>query len=196
MVNNSTLQRIIGAALTGMRDPLNLMMWVSSAFLTAYYRFYVRSIGKGAVVLAGSRLVGAKHISIGRQCIIKQHVYFRAGPEGRIIIGDRTAINNFCSFYGYAPIMIGSGCMIAPGVRILTTRHIPAGGRSDASWGTEHEKVDIGNSVWIGTNALILPGVSIGDFSIVAAGAVVTKDVPAYSVVKGVPAHVTGDSFS
>lgn len=54
--------------------------------------------------------------------------------------------------------------------------------------------VKIGNKVWIATNALILPGVSIGDGAIVAAGAVVTKDVPAKCMVAGVPARVVKEN--
>jgi acetyltransferase-like isoleucine patch superfamily enzyme len=56
--------------------------------------------------------------------------------------------------------------------------------------------VDIGDDVWIGRGALVLPGVTIGDGAVVAAGAVVTKDVPAGSVVAGVPAKVVGRADS
>jgi acetyltransferase-like isoleucine patch superfamily enzyme len=71
---------------------------------------------------------------------------------------------------------------IADGVRIM-----------DNSWHSLNSQmggVKIGNKVWIATNALILPGVSIGDGAIVVAGAVVTKDVPAKCMVAGVPARV------
>ena len=59
----------------------------------------------------------------------------------------------------------------------------------------EERPVYIGNDVWIGDRALILPGVHIGDGSIIAAGAVVTKDVPPYSIVAGVPARKIRDRF-
>lgn len=53
-----------------------------------------------------------------------------------------------------------------------------------------YASITIGNLVWIGSNVTILPGVTLGDWSVVAAGAVVTKDVPAYTVVGGIPAKV------
>ena len=59
----------------------------------------------------------------------------------------------------------------------------------------EERPVYIGNDVWIGDRALILPGVHVGDGSIIAAGAVVTKDVPPYSIVAGVPARKIRDRF-
>ena len=59
----------------------------------------------------------------------------------------------------------------------------------------EERPVYIGNDVWIGDRVLILPGVHIGDGSIIAAGAVVTKDVPPYSIVAGVPAKKIRDRF-
>ena len=59
----------------------------------------------------------------------------------------------------------------------------------------EERPVYIGNDVWIGDRALILPGVHIGDGSIIAAGAVVTKDVSPYSIVAGVPARKIRDRF-
>lgn len=187
----------IGSGLkTALRDPVEGLIVVRSLLMTLYYRWYVRCIGPGTIIFCNVQLIGSSRIRIGRDCLLKQHVYLRAGGAGRIEIGDRTQVNNFCSFYGYAPLTIGSGCMIAPGVRLLTTRHNPEGDRSEPNWGTEHEAVRIGDAVWIGANALVLPGVSVGDYSIIAAGAVVTKDVPPYSIVKGVPGRVTGSSFS
>ena len=55
---------------------------------------------------------------------------------------------------------------------------------------SEEQPIHIGNDVWIGTRAIILPGVTVGDHSVVGAGAVVTKDVPPYAVVGGVPAKI------
>lgn len=81
-------------------------------------------------------------------------------------------------------ILIGDDCAIAGGVHI-----------SDNSWHAisdvkEKKGITIGNKVWIATNAQIMPGVTIGDGAIVAAGAIVTKDVPAQCMVAGVPAKV------
>lgn len=96
-------------------------------------------------------------------------------------IGSNTYLNGGsieCSHH----IRIGNDCAIADGVLII-----------DNSWHTiedTNNEVIIGNKVWIATNALIMPGVTIGDGAIVAAGAVVSKDVPSKCMVAGVPAKV------
>lgn len=61
---------------------------------------------------------------------------------------------------------------------------------------SEYEEITIGNDVWIGTSAIILDGVNIGDGAVIAAGAVVTKDVPPYAIVAGVPAKIIKYRFS
>lgn len=103
------------------------------------------------------------------------------GAELRI----KSGYMNFNSvIIAYKKITIGSDVTIAPGVVI----------RDSDSHKTKKEgntkEIKIGNHVWIGTNAVILKGVTIGDNSIIAAGAVVTKDVPKDSMVTGVPAKV------
>jgi len=105
------------------------------------------------------------------------------------MVGDRVQINNFCAFYGYGHIIIGSGCLIAPGVKILTTTHPPINFQDTQEWGTEHKDVTIGEDVWIGSNAVILPGVTIGARAIFGAGAVVTRDIPDSVRALGVPAR-------
>lgn len=78
---------------------------------------------------------------------------------------------------------------MAPGVHIYTAAHPlnPAERNSGAEFG---KPVKIGNNVWIGGRAVIVPGVTIGDNAVIAAGAVVTKDVPAGAVVGGNPAKI------
>ena len=98
-------------------------------------------------------------------------------------IGDNTYLNGGsidCS----EGIYIGNDCAIADGVQIMDNSWHAVNGAS------QKQEVRIGNKVWIATNALIMPGVTIGDGAIIAAGAVVTKDVPARCMVAGVPAKV------
>ncbi len=82
--------------------------------------------------------------------------------------------------------------MMGPDVVIFTMNH--RADRTDIHMGaqgmTEKRKVIIGNDVWIGQRVMIMPGVTIGDGCIIAAGAVVTKDIPPYSIAGGVPARV------
>lgn len=104
-----------------------------------------------------------------------------------INIGKNVFLNMGCKFQDQGGIFIGDGTLIGHNVVLATLNHamdpeerssmIPA-------------PIRIGKRVWIGANATVLPGVTIGDGAIVAAGAVVTKDVPENTVVGGVPARV------
>lgn len=110
------------------------------------------------------------------------------GPELRI--GDNSGIGINCEVYG--PVTIGSDVMIGPEVVIYTSGHEYS--RTDIpirqQGGSEVKQVNIGNDVWIGRRAIIMPGVKIGNGCVIGAAAVVTRDVNDYSVVGGVPAKV------
>lgn len=87
--------------------------------------------------------------------------------------------------------MIGEWCAIGNNVNIHTITHDPEDATGpEESRGAKVGDITIEDNVWIGSNTFILPGVKIGRGSVVAANAVVTKDVPSYSVVGGVPAKV------
>ncbi|RBP89949.1 succinyltransferase-like protein [Cytobacillus firmus] len=104
-----------------------------------------------------------------------------------ITIGKNVFFNTGCSFQDRGGIRIGDGAMIGMNVTIATLNH----GLSLETRNTTYPSpVIIGKNVWIGSNATILPGVTIGENSVVAAGAVVTKDVPENTVAAGVPAKV------
>lgn len=104
-----------------------------------------------------------------------------------IHIGNYVFINAGCSFQDQGGITIGDGCLIGHHTVIATLNHEEQPARRND---LHPAPVVIGNRVWIGANATILPGVRIGDGAIIAAGAVVTKDVPKNTVVAGIPAKV------
>lgn len=104
-----------------------------------------------------------------------------------IFIGRNVFINSGCHFQDQGGIYINDGALIGSQVVIATINHdLMPEHRSD----NLPSPVHIGRNVWIGSHATILPGVSIGDNAVVAAGAVVTKDVEPNSIVGGVPAKV------
>jgi carbonic anhydrase/acetyltransferase-like protein (isoleucine patch superfamily) len=108
-------------------------------------------------------------------------------------IGRHTAINEFNNIRaGNAPVTIGDGCLLSQFVSIIDANHGTARGAfmRDQRHDLGGAGVHIGDDVWIGAHAVILPGVQIGDGAVVAAGAIVTRDVPAYAVVAGVPAEI------
>lgn len=102
-----------------------------------------------------------------------------------ITIGRNVFSNSGCRFQDQGGIKIGDGTLIGHNVVLATLNHdIDPNKRSDIY----PRPIDIGKNVWIGANATILPGVTVGDGSIIAAGAVVTKNIPANVIVGGVPA--------
>src|SRR5690625_5022176 len=105
-----------------------------------------------------------------------------------ITIGKNVFFNTGCSFQDRGGITIGNGALIGMNVTIATLNH---GLSLDTRNTTYSSPVVIGENVWIGSNATILPGVTIRDNAVVAAGAVVTKNVPENTVVAGVPAKAT-----
>ena len=104
-----------------------------------------------------------------------------------IKIGRRVFINAGCQFQDQGGIEIGDDVLIGPQTIIATLNHDPD---PEKRGGMFAKSVKIGNKAWLGARVTICPGVTIGDGAIVAAGAVVTKDVPPRTVVAGVPAKV------
>ena len=112
-----------------------------------------------------------------------------------LMIGRRVAINEFNNIrVSGAQIQIGDSCLISQFVSIIGSNHSIEKNTPirDQRWDLSKPFIKIGNDVWIGVNAVILPGVQIGDGSIIAAGSVVTHDLPAYCIAAGVPATVIG----
>jgi len=110
---------------------------------------------------------------------------------GQPAIGEGTWIGPFCLIDGSGGLVIGRDCNVSGGVHIYT--HSSARRCvTDRKVALERSPVRIGDSTFIGANAVILMGVSIGDHCIIGAGAVVSIDLPDHSVAVGVPARVVG----
>lgn len=108
---------------------------------------------------------------------------------GDVVIGDHTRVGLHNTVIG--PVTIGSHVNLAQGITITALNHnFEDKSQRIDDQGVSTNPVIIGDDIWIGANAVILPGVSIGHHSVVAAGAVVTKDVPPHSLVAGVPAKI------
>jgi acetyltransferase-like isoleucine patch superfamily enzyme len=148
-----------------------------------------------------SRLGNA--LRLGRGVSVYGQSVFDFGPEARAEVGNFTLLNSVwitCD----QQVSIGSHCLLSWNVMIMDSRRVPfePSGRAQLlqqaiaagfQWPTcpvRAERVTIGNNVWIGFDSVVLPGVAIGDGSVIGARSVVFEDVPAYCVAVGNPAHV------
>lgn len=113
------------------------------------------------------------------------------GKYSNIVLHNNSEVERGCTLVAKERIEIGENSTLAYGVMVLTSAD-PNGPKNKLSqiYPPVKAPVLIGNDCWIGARSVILPGVTIGDFSVVSAGAVVTKDVPPHSLVAGVPATV------
>ncbi len=121
----------------------------------------------------GKLIANGASIRIGSKCSFNMNVHINAGPIGHILIGDY--------------VLIGPNTLIRSSNHSFSRTDIPI-----ALQGHDGGSIEIGHDVWIGANCVILPRVRIGAHAIVAAGAVVTKDVAEYEIVGGVPAKRIG----
>ena len=162
--------------------------------LTAYYGFgrYLPNYP----FMIGRRVRGTLCKGIFRLCganvNIEKWAFFGLGRDIEIGTNSGIGIRAYIGgIDGRGELIIGQNVMMAPEVAILTLEH--KHNRIDVPMlvqGVSTSRVTIEDDVWIGIRAIILPGVRIGKGSIVGAGAVVTQDVPPYSIVGGVPAKV------
>lgn len=126
---------------------------------------------------------------VGNRCVLDRDMTIEC--RGRLTIGDDTIFGHHCTIAVHELVTIGTDCLIAEMVSIRDHDH--GFTRLDVPMrqqGARTRPVRIGDDVWIGAKATVVSGVTIGDHAIVAAGAVVTSDVPAGAIVGGVPARV------
>jgi acetyltransferase-like isoleucine patch superfamily enzyme len=111
-----------------------------------------------------------------------------------IEVGRNLNVNRGVHIYGRGGVRLGDYVLIGPNVIIVSSQHrYDIAGVPILFQGHEKKPVVIGTDVWIGANAVILPGVTVGDGTIIGAGAVVTSDTEPYSIVGGVPARKIGE---
>ncbi|MCG9753930.1 acyltransferase [Shewanella insulae] len=150
------------------------------------------SIGKECFIAPQAKLFAepGRDILIGDRCMIAADSFL----HGPIVMGKEVAINHGCSLDGgRGKIVIGDQTRIANNVTIYAFNHgmhpdTPIYQQSSRSKG-----IVIGKDVWIGAQAGIVDGVTIGDCAVIGMGCIVTKDVPDYAIVAGNPARIIGD---
>jgi acetyltransferase-like isoleucine patch superfamily enzyme len=160
-------------------------------------RWYIRLLaplyqerGRGSKIYWSVRMDTPSYrlFSLGQNSVVESYSCIN-NAVGDVIIGDHTRIGIHNTIIG--PVTIGSHVNLAQGITVTALNHnFSDTTRRIDEQGISTNPVTIENDDWIGANAVILPGVTIGQHAVVAAGAVVTADVPANTVVGGVPARI------
>ena len=139
----------------------------------------------------GARIDRPWRVTMGERCVLQREVWLSVGSsDGVLEIGDHTFFGRGVEIEVSQRVSIGCGVLIAPDVYITDHNHQTTLGTAMFERPCIAAPVQIGADVWIGTKCVILPGVTIGDGAVIAAGAVVSRDVPAGAIVAGVPARV------
>ena len=172
---------------------------VKRAFATARSKGVVKEFGKGSLIAPGVKLYTPQYISIGNNSSIMSHCIIETCPinedKPHLLIGENVSLGEYSHITCANKVTIGNGVLTGRFVLITDNSHgnntkevadIAPLAREIHSNGP----VYIGENVWIGDKVTILPNVTIGKGCIIAANAVVTKDIPEYSVAAGVPAKV------
>ena len=187
----------------GLKANPKLKRWVDRLIMNqrdARPRWYIRLLaplyqhrGRGSKIYWSVRMDTPPYrkFSLGTKSVIESYCCIN-NAVGDVVIGNHTRIGIHNTIIG--PVTIGNHVNLAQGITVTALNHnfIDTTLRIDEQ-GISTNPVVIGDDVWIGANAVILPGVTIGRHVVVAAGAVVTKDVPDNCVVGGVPAKVLKD---
>jgi maltose O-acetyltransferase len=184
-------------AMTPARMPRDPRKLVRKAFRFALKRLLAPFALRGCTQVGpGARVRGLPHVEnegeirIGRNFCVFSYlakVELYAGPAGRLEIGDDTFINNGSSLSATTSIRVGSRVNIGPHCTIIDNDFH---GTADRDGPPKMAPIVLEDDVWLGTRVVVLKGVTIGKGSVVASGAVVTKDVPPGVIVAGVPAKV------
>lgn len=156
-------------------------------------------IGRGARIDC-IRIERPEDVRIGRFCHLEDAVRLRPGGPwraSRIDIGDNTFIGHSTQINVGSGFRIGRDCLVAPLCLFTDARHnFEDANRPIKEQGATYTPIQIGDGVWIGASCVILPGVSIGDGAIIAAGSVVAKSVPGNEIWGGVPAKFLKPRFA
>ncbi len=128
--------------------------------------------------------------NMGKGTIVRETAILK-WPEN-IYIGDDSHVNHYCCLWASrnSTITIGNNGLMGPGVKIMSSNHGIQKNEVIRVQTYTEKSVEIGNDVWLGANSVVVAGVKIGDGAVIAAGSVVTRNIPPYSIAGGIPAKV------
>ena len=184
-LHRSRPKRALQNSITRIAQRYLLPRWVVSLYFFLKYR---------CLVSAQARVQFSQQISFGKATVVKPFAVIQT-RGGRISIGHDCAISSFNHIStGIRDVAIGNYVRIGPSVTILGgSRNVRQRSVRIMDQGSFHEGVTIGDDVFIGAGAVIMPGCRIGEGVVIGANSVVTKDCPSYVIVAGVPAKIIGE---
>lgn len=180
-----------------MKRPLGEYFTIAAALLRGLFaRLKVDSAGALLRVDKKVRIIHRNcDIRLGRRVNLHAGVklsgFGNAGKRASLVIGDGVAVGDRTEIHAGNEVSIGDGTLIAWDCCIMDRDYHKLGAETELT-----RPVHIGKHVWIGCNALILKGVTVGDGAVVAAGSVVTKDVPPAALVGGNPARIIKENVT
>ncbi|MDX2133699.1 MAG: acyltransferase [Saprospiraceae bacterium] len=170
---------------------------VLNIYRFCYYAILGVKIDKSTSISKGCKFTWPHKVSIGRNCTIEHNVFFKHdGPYSvgkSIVIGNNNFIGNNTEFNIKSLVQIGNNNLIGACTKFVDHDHGFGPGELISKQECPTQPIILGNDIWIGYNVVILKGVTIGNGSVVAAGAVVTKSIPQNEVWGGVPARKIRD---
>lgn len=158
-------------------------------WIRIFMPFYIKR-GKGSVIYRSVRkdIVPFNIFELGKRSVIEDYSVIN-NAVGNLVIGNNTRVGIGNTIIG--PVTISDNVNIGQNVTISGLNHnYEDPGKTISEQGVSTMPIKIENNVWIGANSVVLPGVQIGNHSVIGAGSIITKDIPPYSVVVGNPARI------
>ena len=157
----------------------------------AFERTDLAACGEGTVFEPGALVFHPENVELGRDVYVGHYAILKGYHRNRLRIGDGTWIGQMAFLHAAGGLTIGARVGIGPGVKIITSVHeLPAMDVAILDGPLRLAEVILEDGCDVGVGAIVLPGVRIGRGAQIGAGAVVTRDVPAGAIARGVPAQV------
>jgi acetyltransferase-like isoleucine patch superfamily enzyme len=164
---------------------------------TLYWKLLGFKIGKGTVLRQNIKVTWPHQVKLGNNCRLEHGIYFHydgiytKGPS--ICVGDNVFIGNNTEFNITDKVNIGNNCLIAAGCRFIDHDHGINKANLIRVQKAPKRNIILEEDVWLGCHVVVLMGVKIGRGAVVAAGAIVNKNIPSYEIWGGVPAKKIGE---